>query len=52
MSLRKESEQLLCSVSLLQKYFFIPPPPPKFDRENKVGETNEMFDLRLNLIYC
>lgn len=49
MSLRKESEQLLCLVSLLQKHFSSPA-LPVFDRRNKVGETNEMFDLSLNLI--
>jgi len=48
MSLRKESQQLLCSASLLQKNFLF---PPEYDRENKVGETNEMLDLRLNLTY-
>lgn len=48
MPFRKESEQLLCSVSLIWKHFLF---PPEFHREDKVDETNEMFDLRLNLIY-
>lgn len=49
MSLRKESEQLLYLVSLLQKHFSFPA-LPEFDRDNEVAETNEMFDLSLNLI--